>query len=381
MTRAEVADRGQGRADLPRRDRRARCSHLRERHGARLPLLLMNSFATRDDTLAALERYPELAVDDLPLDFVQGKVPKLRADDLDAGRLAGRPRRSSGPARPRRRLHVAATSGMLDAAAGARLPLRVPVELGQPRRGARPAHPRAGSRREGLPFVMEVDRPHGGRPQGRPPGAPARGRRAGAARDRADARRGPGRVRGHRRATATSTRTTSGSTCAALRALLEERDGVLGPADDRQPQDGRPDRRVVARGDPARDGDGRGDRRVRGRAARSGAAHALRAGEDDQRPARGALRRLRAGATTGRVRPGGRPDRRVVELDAEHYKLLGRLRVALRRAAPSLRDVPAARRCAATSRSAATWTCAAGSRSRPLERAASSRPTAAVLEG
>jgi UTP--glucose-1-phosphate uridylyltransferase len=57
--------------------------HLRERHGARIPLLLMNSFATRDDTLAALERYPELPVDDLPLDFVQGKAPKLRADDLE----------------------------------------------------------------------------------------------------------------------------------------------------------------------------------------------------------------------------------------------------------------------------------------------------------
>jgi UTP--glucose-1-phosphate uridylyltransferase len=56
--------------------------HLREAYGARVPLLLMNSFATRDDTLAALERYAELAVGDLPLDFVQGKVPKLRADDL-----------------------------------------------------------------------------------------------------------------------------------------------------------------------------------------------------------------------------------------------------------------------------------------------------------
>jgi UTP--glucose-1-phosphate uridylyltransferase len=56
--------------------------HLRERSGADIPLLLMNSFATRDDTLAALSSYPELAVADLPLDFVQGKVPKLRADDL-----------------------------------------------------------------------------------------------------------------------------------------------------------------------------------------------------------------------------------------------------------------------------------------------------------
>ena len=54
---------------------------LRERHGARLPLVLMNSFATRDDSLAALARYPELA-SDVPADFVQNKVPKLRAEDL-----------------------------------------------------------------------------------------------------------------------------------------------------------------------------------------------------------------------------------------------------------------------------------------------------------
>jgi UTP--glucose-1-phosphate uridylyltransferase len=57
--------------------------HLREQHGAPIPLLLMNSFATRDDTLAALERYPELALDGLPLDFVQGKVPKLLADGFE----------------------------------------------------------------------------------------------------------------------------------------------------------------------------------------------------------------------------------------------------------------------------------------------------------
>jgi UTP--glucose-1-phosphate uridylyltransferase len=57
--------------------------HLRERHGARIPLLLMNSFATRDDTLAALERYPDLAVDGLPLDFLQGRVPKLLEDGFE----------------------------------------------------------------------------------------------------------------------------------------------------------------------------------------------------------------------------------------------------------------------------------------------------------
>jgi UTP--glucose-1-phosphate uridylyltransferase len=53
---------------------------LRERHGATVPLVLMNSFATRDDTLAALEGYPDLAVDRLPLDFLQGRVPKLLED-------------------------------------------------------------------------------------------------------------------------------------------------------------------------------------------------------------------------------------------------------------------------------------------------------------
>lgn len=54
---------------------------MRRRSGARLPLVLMNSFATQAESLAALERYPELKRD-LPLDFVQGKVPKLLAEDL-----------------------------------------------------------------------------------------------------------------------------------------------------------------------------------------------------------------------------------------------------------------------------------------------------------
>ncbi len=54
--------------------------HLRERSGARLPLVLMNSFATREDSLAALARYPGLSAD-VPPDFVQNKVPKVRDDD------------------------------------------------------------------------------------------------------------------------------------------------------------------------------------------------------------------------------------------------------------------------------------------------------------
>jgi UTP--glucose-1-phosphate uridylyltransferase len=54
---------------------------LRRATGARLPLVLMNSFYTQEDTLAALERHPELA-SDVPADFLQNKEPKLRVDDL-----------------------------------------------------------------------------------------------------------------------------------------------------------------------------------------------------------------------------------------------------------------------------------------------------------
>lgn len=46
------------------------------------PLVLMNSFNTRDDSLAALARYPALARHGLPLDFVQHKVPKVLEADL-----------------------------------------------------------------------------------------------------------------------------------------------------------------------------------------------------------------------------------------------------------------------------------------------------------
>jgi len=51
--------------------------------GARLPLVLMNSFRTRDDTLAALAPYDDLAVGELPVDFLQNREPKLRADTLE----------------------------------------------------------------------------------------------------------------------------------------------------------------------------------------------------------------------------------------------------------------------------------------------------------
>ncbi|MEO9323310.1 UTP--glucose-1-phosphate uridylyltransferase [Nocardioides sp. C4-1] len=55
---------------------------LREEHDATLPLIFMNSFRTSADTMAALERYDSLAVDGLPLEFLQNKEPKLLAKNL-----------------------------------------------------------------------------------------------------------------------------------------------------------------------------------------------------------------------------------------------------------------------------------------------------------
>src|SRR3954468_9849371 len=54
---------------------------LRERSGARVPLVLMNSFATREDSLAALARHEGLSAA-LPADFLQSKEPKVLAEDL-----------------------------------------------------------------------------------------------------------------------------------------------------------------------------------------------------------------------------------------------------------------------------------------------------------
>ncbi|MEO5662296.1 MAG: UTP--glucose-1-phosphate uridylyltransferase [Nocardioides sp.] len=56
--------------------------HLRTQYDAPLPLIFMNSVRTSADTMAALARYDGLAVDGLPLEFLQNKVPKLLVKDL-----------------------------------------------------------------------------------------------------------------------------------------------------------------------------------------------------------------------------------------------------------------------------------------------------------
>jgi UTP--glucose-1-phosphate uridylyltransferase len=54
---------------------------LRQEHDARLPLVLMDSYSTRADSVAALEAYDGLR-SDVPQDFLQNKEPKVRVDDL-----------------------------------------------------------------------------------------------------------------------------------------------------------------------------------------------------------------------------------------------------------------------------------------------------------
>jgi len=53
--------------------------HQRARHRVDLPLVLMNSYRTRDDSLAALLVHPELEKQ-IPLDFLQHKVPRIDAE-------------------------------------------------------------------------------------------------------------------------------------------------------------------------------------------------------------------------------------------------------------------------------------------------------------
>ncbi len=55
----------------------------RRQWDVRLPLILMNSFRTHDDSLAALAGYPDFATEGLPADFVQNQEPKLLVDSLE----------------------------------------------------------------------------------------------------------------------------------------------------------------------------------------------------------------------------------------------------------------------------------------------------------
>jgi UTP--glucose-1-phosphate uridylyltransferase len=86
---------------------------LRKRNGIRLPLVLMHSFRTREESLKALERYPDLETD-VPLDFVQGRVPKILASDLSPADWPQDPELEWAPPGHGDLYTSLVTSGMLD---------------------------------------------------------------------------------------------------------------------------------------------------------------------------------------------------------------------------------------------------------------------------
>ena len=173
---------------------------LRERAGAPVPLVLMNSFSTRDDSLEALAEHPELE-SDVPADFVQHKEPKLLVDDLTPVEWPDDPAHEWCPPGHGDLYTALLTSGMLDALLDGGFRYAFISNSDNLARGARAAG--AGlDRARGDPVRHGGHRPHGGRPQGRPHRR-AGGERLRAARDGADAGRGPRRAAGHLAATAT----------------------------------------------------------------------------------------------------------------------------------------------------------------------------------
>ncbi|MBN1552854.1 UTP--glucose-1-phosphate uridylyltransferase [bacterium] len=55
--------------------------NLRKRYDVKVPVLFMNSTTTRKDTIAVTNRYPELKTD-IPVDFLQNRVPKISKKTL-----------------------------------------------------------------------------------------------------------------------------------------------------------------------------------------------------------------------------------------------------------------------------------------------------------
>ena len=249
-------------------------------------------------------RYDDIEAD-VPLDFLQNKVPKLLADDLEPAEWPDDPALEWAPPGHGDLYTALVTSGLLDELL--ERDYRYAFVSNADNLGA-VLEPRilAWIAGEGIPFVMEVaDRTEADRKGGHI--ARRRDGRARAARDRPDARRRRRGLPGHRPPPLLQHEHAVGRPAGAPRAARRARRRARA-ADDRQPQDRRPVGQGLARGRPARDGDGRGDRRLRRRARAARAAPPVRPGEDDERPPRAALGRLRP--DRGRPRRAGRGARR-----------------------------------------------------------------------
>lgn len=87
--------------------------YLRRTTGARLPLLLMNSFSTRADTLAALGAFTDFE-QPTPLDFLQHKEPKIWKESLAPAEWPTDPDKEWCPPGHGDIYTALVTSGMLD---------------------------------------------------------------------------------------------------------------------------------------------------------------------------------------------------------------------------------------------------------------------------
>ncbi len=79
-----------------------------------VPLVLMNSFSTSGDSMAWMERYPELSNGDVPLQFVQNKVPKVLADTFEPAVDSEAPEREWCPPGHGDLYTAIVTTGILD---------------------------------------------------------------------------------------------------------------------------------------------------------------------------------------------------------------------------------------------------------------------------
>ncbi len=88
---------------------------VRAEYGAHLPVVFMNSFHTRDDTVAQLAKYPDIAVSGIPVDFVQSQYPKIAEDDLTPVSWPADPDKEWCPPGHGEVFSKLASSGVLDA--------------------------------------------------------------------------------------------------------------------------------------------------------------------------------------------------------------------------------------------------------------------------
>ena len=261
---------------------------LRERYRARLPLVLMNSAATRDASLQVLGGYSGLRVPGVPLDFLQGREPKIRADDWLPARWPAGPELEWCPPGHGDIYTALAASGTLDALLGAGL--RYAFVSNSDNLGAvADARIAAWLAAEQVPFALEAVR---GTPADRKGGHLARYHGRVVLRETAQVPDGDTSFTDVERWRWYNTNNIWIDWRAEGPA--GRRPGGTSPAADHQPQDRRPARPGEYPGDPARVGDGRGDRLDPRRPGPPRPPLPVRPGEDHRRPAGRALRRLRA---------------------------------------------------------------------------------------